>query len=148
MNRFAVIAVALMAAALVASAWADRAQQIRTIEKAPVRLINAGNPLRADTIAVTSSERVVLDAFALWADDSAQIPTAVIEFKSLNKSPGTRYLRFTDTYSANQIKTSWWVGPWVFPKGDSILVAYYTVGATPGTLDSMLATLTYRFERP
>lgn len=145
MKRALAVGVLVAMAALVAVSWADRAWQLKTIEKAPVRVINAGNPLRSDTIAVASSERLTVDAFNLWADDSAQTPTTVIEFKSLNVASGTRYLRFTDTYTANQVKASWWVGPWVFPKGDSILVSYYTVG---GTIDSMLATITYRLERP
>jgi hypothetical protein len=145
MKRVLAIVVLVALGGLVAISWAERAWQLKTIEKAPVRVINAGNPLRSDTIAVTSDERLTVNAFALWADDSAQTPTAVIEFKSLNLASGTRYLRFTDTYTANQVKTSWWAGPWVFPKGDSILISYYTVG---GTIDSMLATITYMLERP
>lgn len=146
-KKFVAWLILLSCLALVAtSAFADRKLITKSSTRAAIRGYVGATPLQYDTMAVSSGERVELDNFQVYADDSAQTPQLTIWFvSSISK---TAYLKLTDTYTANQIKTTLWSGPFVFPKDSTILVYYNLTAATPGTLDTLICNSTYRLERP
>lgn len=127
-------------------ATANRKLITKSSARASIRGYVGATPQQYDTMAASSGERVELDNFQVYVDDSAQTPTLTVWFMSLNSK--TVYLKLTDSYTANQIKTTLWPGPWVFPKDSTILVYYNLTGATPGTLDTLICNSTYMLERP
>ncbi|HLF07647.1 MAG TPA: hypothetical protein VI893_10860 [Thermoplasmata archaeon] len=143
------VAWAIVIAALVgvvAVAGADRSLRSSITTRTPIRGYSGATPLQYDTLAVSSGERVELQNFSVFADDSAQTPTLWVSFvSSVSKTP---YLRLQQAYTANQALVTTWTGPWVFPADSTILVYYNLLGATPGTLDTLMAHATYRLERP
>jgi hypothetical protein len=137
------VMVAAMLAMTLTVAMAERAWKPYSYTAVPIRVINAGNLQRFDTLAVRDGERLTVNTFSLWGDDSAAAAVAQVEFMSLNSR--TRYLRFTATYTSAQVKNDTWSGPWVFPKDSTIIISY---SMASGVLDSALATMTYQLERP
>lgn len=142
---WAVIAV-LTSLLAVGVAQADRKLITKSSSRAAIRGYVGATPLQYDTMGVASGERVELDNFLVYADDSAQTPTLTVWFVSSNSK--TVYLKLTDSYTANQIKSTLWSGPFAFPKDSTILMYYNLTGATPGTLDTLICNSTYRLERP
>jgi hypothetical protein len=110
-----------------------------------LRAYVGATPQQYDTIAVNPGERVELYNFAFWADDSAQTPTLTVWFVSKNNK--TPYLKLSESYTANQAKSSTFPGYWLFPNDSSILVYYNVTGATPGTLDTLIVNGAYSIER-
>lgn len=129
-----------------ALAFADRGLVALRTTRTPIRAYVGATPQQYDTLAVSSGERVELQSFNVFADDSAQAPTLWITFMSSNSK--TPYLRLQQAYTANQVLVTNWTGTWVFPKDSTILVYYNLLGATPGTLDTLMVNATYRLERP
>jgi hypothetical protein len=114
--------------------------------RAPIRAYNGATVQQYDTMAVGNDERVELLSFQAYADDSAQTPTLTAWFVSANSK--TVYMKLsTDPFTANQIKTFTWQGPWTFPKDSTILIYYNITGATPGTLDTLIVNGTYRLQK-
>lgn len=144
--RRKVIGIGLLAALLfVSSAMADRSLRYMSSVRTALRPVNAGNAQQFDTLAAFESGRVEIQNFCIYGDDSATVtPTLELEFMSLNSH--TVYLRLSDTYTAAQLKTTCWPGPFIFPKDSTILVYYNLL--TAGTLDTLRAYGTYKLERP
>lgn len=143
---FAWLVVAALVLGVAAVALADRSLTGKQSQRTPHRAYVGATPQQYDTLAVSSGERIELQSFHVFADDSAQTPTLWITFMSSGSK--TPYLRLQQAYTANQVLTTNWVGPWIFPKDSTILVYYNLLSATPGTLDTLMTNAVYRIERP
>jgi len=139
-------------AVLFSVAGADRSLYFTRSQRTPIRAYVGGTVQQYDTLGLRvgtptgEGERVELQSFSIFADDSAQTPTLWVNFvSSISK---TSYLKLTQAFTANQVLEKTWTGTWVFPKDSVILVYYNILGATPGTLDTLIAHATYRIEKP
>jgi hypothetical protein len=144
-----IVAWVLVVAALllVGIAHADRRLTLmNSSARVPLRMYVGATAQQFDTMAVGSNQRVELDQFQVYADDSAQTTSTLsIAFMSLNSR--TIYARLSESYTvANGVKTSNWDGPWVFPYDSTILVYYFMQGTTPATLDTLRVHAVYRLE--
>lgn len=127
---------------LVAISFGDHAWQTKPYSASKVRVINAGNPQRYDTLlAVPSGRRCVLVNFAAYVHDSNLAAGFHVFFASKNSQ--TQYIAFHDTLTIGQRKIIQYAGPWVFPQDSTIVVSYYM---TVGVLDTLFALPTYLVE--
>jgi len=146
-RKLAAISLLAVLSLLVGSAMADRGLRSVSSRRAPIRAYVGATPQQYDTLAASTGERVELQRFIAYADDSAQAPVLTIWFTGL--SSGTTYLKLNGAaFTANEVRTTTWEGPFVFPTGESILVYYNLTAATPGTLDTLIAQSVYKLERP
>jgi hypothetical protein len=144
----AVVASVLLLTFAFGTVVADRGLRQVNSRRAPLRAYNGATPQQYDTLAVSSGERVELMHFTTYADDSAQA-SGILTIWFTGLSSGTTYLKLNGpAFTANEIRTTVWDGPFVFPTGESILVYYNITGATPATIDTLIAQSTYKLERP
>jgi len=126
-------------------AMADRSLRGNQSQRTPIRAYVGATVQQYDTLVANTGERIELQSFHVFADDSAMTPTLWITFMS--KVSKTPYLRLQQAYTANQVLTTNWVGPWIFPNDSTILIYYNLLGAAPGTLDTLMTNSVYRIER-
>lgn len=135
---------ALVALALAGGvAYAQRAADTKPYSATKVRVINAGNAQRWDTLTtVPSGHRMTLLSMTVAAHDSNLAAGLRVVFASKNSAK--TYLFLHDSLAAGQRKHIVFAGPVVFPTDSTIKVSYYT---TVGTIDSLFAMPTFRIER-
>jgi len=150
MRRVIAVVVLVLVMAIVAVSSADRSLYFTRSQRTPLRAYVGATPQQYDTlgfavgIPIGAGQRVQLQSFSIFADDSAQTPTLWVNFvSSVSKTP---YLKLTQAFTANQVLEKTWTGAWVFPKDSVILVYYNILGATPGTLDTLIAHATYQID--
>lgn len=142
MKRVAAAAVLMVLALAAAVSWADRAWQTKPYAGTKVRVINAGNVQRWDTLLATpSGSRCVVTNFTAYVHDSGSAAGFHVVFSSKNSA--TTYLALHDTLLTGQMKAIVYQGPFVFPKDSTIKVSYYM---TAGVVDSLYALPTYMIE--
>lgn len=149
MKRFVAIAVLFTFVASLASVcFGDRGLRQINSRRTPLRAYVGATVQQYDTLAVSTGERVELYHFSTYADDSAQA-SGILTVWFTGLSSGTTYLKLVGpAFTANELRTTVWDGPFVFPTSENILVYYNITGATPATLDTLIAQATYKLERP
>ena len=108
-----------------------------------VRVINAGNPQRWDTLTtVPLGHRMSLVSLAVMTHDSGSAAGLRIVFASKNSAK--TYLVFHDSLTSGQRKSTFYLGPVAFPKDSTIKVSYYM---TVGVVESLFTLPSFRVER-
>ena len=126
------------------TALGERGYRTMTSRRAPIRAYVGATAQQYDTLFMAgSNDRTELWKFAAYMDDSAQAGTMTFWF--IGQTSGTQFLKLNGAaFSANEIRTATWDGPFIFPAGENILVYYNITGATPGTLDTLIVTAAYK----
>lgn len=125
--------------------FGERGYRTMTSRRTALRSYVGATPQQYDTLFMAgSNDRTELWKFAAYMDDSAQA-NGILTFWFIGQTSGTTFLKLHGAaFTANELRTTTWDGPFVFPAGENILIYYNITAATPATLDTIFVQATYK----